>query len=816
MRSREKCREDGYVLILILLLLTLVSAGAVGVSYMVTTDMRVGGNDLHSMQAYYGAEAGMEKMIADLSQLYVHRMAPSVEEIQGLSTETPDLDNISYSRYEVNVENTGGVPNAVVRNISAGPNEGLVASIIPMELDVTSQGPAATEVRMQRDIEVALIPVFQFGIFSDSNLSYYPGPGFDFGGRVHSNGNLFLSTKSSLTFHAKVSAAGEVIRAEMANGVSTIAAGRDEPVYIPTAPGGCDDSRPACRNLEVPEGSKVGGPNSSDNPDWAEISTTTYHGMVVNGKTGAKALELPFVDEGLRSIEIIKRPDPVAAASAADDSRLYSQAQVLVLLNDTSEELPSAGVRLSNVEPYKTESGYGATNTAFAEGKASIDSDMVRPTGVASDEEYPLIDGYVLVLANYGAGGFSDVTAEWLNLGIASENPDAILKFQTVKDKNGDGAPDYSYNSTTRTTSTRWMPINLYDAREGEVRDRSLGDDNDSCAIGGIFNVVDLDVENLRRWLSGEIGSTGALVENITQNGYILYFSDQRGTLTGPDGRKGSYGFEDVVNEGDPNGVPDGTLGESEDLNENGMLDNWGIVNLADGFVAAAQGGQTSSDSPLTRIPGRTVARKNRVTGPRHALRLRNGLSGSLPSNAKGGGFTVASENPVYVMGDYNASGGFGDYVPASIIADSVTLLSNNWSDWGSFADATYVGGGTSRTATTTWYRMAVAAGKVQSFENPAWSGSDEYGLDGGTHNFLRYLENWGGKTLHYRGSLVSLFYSEYSNGIYKCCSTVYSPPARDYAFETDYLTPANLPPGTPRFRDIANLGFQQILTPDE
>jgi len=668
---------------------------------------------------------------------------------------------------------------------------------------------------MRRDIEVALIPVFQFGIFSDSDLSYFPGPGFDFGGRVHTNGDLFLSTKSSLTFHAKLSAAGEVIRAEMANGIETGSAGRGGPVYIPTAAGGCDGSRPGCRNLALNEGSKVAGPESTDNDNWTFISTSTYHGMVVNGKTGARPLVLPFVDEGLRSIEIIKRPTAGESGTLLTDSRLYNQAQILVLLNDNASDAPSGAIRLANVEPYRS---LLAGLTSFAEGDRTVDNQMVRPQGVAVGERWPLIDGYLSVLVQQSGGGASaDVTSEWLSLGIAREDPDAILKFQTLKDVNGDRTPDYTYTESTRENPVRWMPLNLYDAREGELRDTSRGANNDSCAIGGVFNVVELDVANLSRWLSGSIGDSGGLVDSSTQNGYVLYFSDQRGTAAGPDGELGSYGFEDNINGGDAQGLPNGTLDPAEDVNESGTLDNWGIETLGDGFLSAAQGSLTSSDAPNTRIAGRTVARKNRVSGPRHALKLVNGQSGNLPSTGAGGGFTVASENPVYVTGDYNAAGSFDtEYVPAAIIADSVTLLSNAWSDWASFDDATYVGSGTNRTASTTWYRMAVAAGKTRNFPNPDWTSSDEYGLDGGTHNFLRYLERWDGQTLHYKGSLVSLFYSEYSSGIYKCCSTVYTAPSRDYTFESDFLTPSKLPPGTPRFRDIVNLGFQQIFAPDE
>ncbi|MCH7804969.1 MAG: hypothetical protein IH937_12930, partial [Acidobacteria bacterium] len=209
-----------------------------------------------------------------------------------------------------------------------------------------------------------------------------------------------------------------------------------------------------------------------------------------------------------------------------------------------------------------------------------------------------------------------------------------------------------------------------------------------------------------------------------------------------------------------------------------------------------------------------TIGRKNRVSGPRHGLKLVNGALGNVPTKPDGtGGFTVAGENIVYVVGNYNANdAGFGDpHAATSVVADTVSFLSKVWEDWRSFANPISPA---NRVANTSYYRVAVAGGKNINWPNPAWGDEDD-GLDGGTHNFLRYLEHWGGQTFNYRGSLVSLYYSEYATGLYKCCNTVYSPPTRAYAFDTDFLELAKLPPGTPRFRDVVNLGFRQILTPD-
>jgi hypothetical protein len=112
---------------------------------------------------------------------------------------------------------------------------------------------------------------------------------------------------------------------------------------------------------------------------------------------------------------------------------------------------------------------------------------------------------------------------------------------------------------------------------------------------------------------------------------------------------------------------------------------------------------------------------------------------------------------------------------------------------------------------------MAVAAGKTLSFTKPTWNGAaNDFGTDGGVHNFLRYLEDWNGQTLNYRGSIVSLYTSRQAIGTYKCCTIVYTPPVRAYNFDTNFLTPSLLPPGTPMFRDVNTLTFRQILRPTQ
>jgi Tfp pilus assembly protein PilX len=549
------------------------------------------------------------------------------------------------------------------------------------------------------------------------------------------------------------------------------------------------------------------------------------------------------------------------------------------------------------------------------------------PTASTLTNTWNLIDGYLRVEYRDVNGNYHPVTAEWLQLGFARGplppvaagsnpiNPNAILIFQYPADRNGNGGwpdqtgagptgcvktggvwncvkakpPEVTLDQTTlypwygdskaavqSVSMNNWYPINFYDPREGEPRDTQQS--NNSCTPNGIMNAVEIDVGNLKRWLSGATGVSGTLVDYISQNGYILYFSDRRGMLPNPWGtqvdaagtKTGDSGLEDDINSasaaGNPSGsldpIPVGKTVSPEDVNLNSHLDNFGAGNIGLGFGYGVDNGTGSAyniansvnrqiinaaPAPDTylianRLPACIIGQKNWVSGARHVLKLVDGTLGNLPlrpDNSKGG-FTVGSENPVYIYGDYNTNAADliwntppgADAVgmaAAGIVADAVTVLSNAWIDQNSFYNVwptnPYTGVNSvgfnvpapARTAATTHYRVAVASGKNMNFPFPAWENNNDYGFgtDGGVHNFIRFVEDWSGSTLNYEGSLVSLYYATYGTGVFKCCNySVYVPPARNYIFDPDFTIPSQLPPGTPMFRDIDNLSYRQSFTP--
>jgi hypothetical protein len=140
---------------------------------------------------------------------------------------------------------------------------------------------------------------------------------------------------------------------------------------------------------------------------------------------------------------------------------------------------------------------------------------------------------------------------------------------------------------------------------------------------------------------------------------------------------------------------------------------------------------------------------------------------------------TVVSEDPVYVMGDYNTV----DKKGAAVISDAVNLLSNAWDD--------SKGPGSLPSASDTTYNMAMITGNVRTPD-----GGGNY--SGGFENLPRFHESWSGVTATIRGAFANLYESLIGTSPWQYGGDVYRAPLRDWRYDPDLLDPANLPPFTP------------------
>ena len=303
--------QRGVALVAVLLILFMTSAILAGFLFTASTDVQLRAVDRSRTRALYAAHGAIEKLTADLGDLFATDFAPNRDDLQDLEAAAPVMegmaftadDGLGYNIVPANGFNGAGAPIAASGVVESGPYEGFVGLITPYWLWVTSHGSDGAEARLRRRLQTVSIPCSSSACYSETDLSFFAGPDFNFGGRVHTNGNLFLASGSTLQLTDKVTAFREVIRTHLSNGWLTTNGynGRVRPI---TTPG-------SFRDLEREEGSLQGTLGSDPNePTWTDRSVSTYHGNIRNGRTGAKQLTAAAHHRG----QPADRVDPAAGA----------------------------------------------------------------------------------------------------------------------------------------------------------------------------------------------------------------------------------------------------------------------------------------------------------------------------------------------------------------------------------------------------------------------------------------------------------------------------------------------------------------------
>lgn len=417
------------------------------------------------------------------------------------------------------------------------------------------------------------------------------------------------------------------------------------------------------------------------------------------------------------------------------------------------------------------------------------------------------------------------------------------------------------------------VPINIYNVREGRLSTTSTSPTADANQVyeRGITNVIEINMKNLARWVDGVydtnlLAGTPAVSANIMNpDGYVVYVSDRRGdrvkslVVPNPGTNPVTYqtitssnGMADNVDIYGPNGLLDG----GEDVQNTGAALGSSLTKdtaeLPDPAVLASTSNATDFTSRRNRAI--TVAAwSNPNDYFRRAVRLFNAETLQTIGAPRANlttilGVTISSENMVYTWGNYNTVGinvapaagtsSLNDFtkashympdatdrqVPASIVADAWFPLSKTWSDSLSsiYPDtlssrpADRVFSGTIAVTDETSVRTGIIAGNnlgaLAGLPDGGNNGSpSESRLNGGMHNFPRFLEDWNGR-FNFVGALIPLYRSTQALGPYNNNSTIYDAPVRNWAFDVTFTNPARLPPGTPQFQHVEPTGFRQIL----
>ena len=200
----------------------------------------------------------------------------------------------------------------------------------------------------------------------------------------------------------------------------------------------------------------------------------------------------------------------------------------------------------------------------------------------------------------------------------------------------------------------------------------------------------------------------------------------------------------------------------------------------------------------LGRQPKTIYIQDKRTPSPvaMSAVRLVNGLQ--LPA----GGLTIATPNPLYVKGSYNAPtmvvkvNGKSTTVAdpskrygACLVSDALTFLSNSWKD--------------NQSANSLSSRTVSAAATLNAAVITGIVPSDGVYYSGGVEGTIRFLEYWGTRTMTWSGSVVVLYYSKEATAPWGASSDVYELPTRSWSWDSTFADPTKLPPGAPEIRTV-------------
>jgi hypothetical protein len=374
--NRKKHREKGAALAMAIIVVAILAVVALTALTFSSTEVRIAGSDLQRTQTFYATEAAMEKMTNDFSNLFRRKMNPTRSDLDIIEDAPPPaLATEGFTFAQTLEEDTDrlnelraiqGLPSNVYPrvNISDGPYAGLYSSVIPYKMtSIGSRTATRTEVKLEREFNNYLVPLFQFGMFSNEDIEIHPGPLMTFNGRIHTNGNLYALRNTK--FLNRITVAGEFVRDATRGGEPNDTVGNQN-VWLEV--NGINVQSQLGSGSVKSGGGTVGGPNfNNSNPGqrgyypgspngvannlWESESVrppangtpNRFGGQVLTNTTGATSLKLPLELAGNSAAELIKRALP-SDGEILSTSRYHNKSQIRILLDGQDDGSGAANV----------------------------------------------------------------------------------------------------------------------------------------------------------------------------------------------------------------------------------------------------------------------------------------------------------------------------------------------------------------------------------------------------------------------------------------------------------------------------------------
>ncbi|MEZ5345847.1 MAG: hypothetical protein R2681_09870 [Pyrinomonadaceae bacterium] len=190
--ARNNTSERGAALVVALMILVLLMGFVALAISKTSTETIITNNDISESQTYAASEAALENTTRDFVDLFETKLVPSDQDVDQVKL------NVPYGFADYTFLNDIKKTNASRSIIMTGGNYGGLTAIRDSWEIRTFATNSATDVKVEvkRRFYSDRIPIFQFGAFYEDDLELNRPPLFTFGGRIHSNGNMFITASA--------------------------------------------------------------------------------------------------------------------------------------------------------------------------------------------------------------------------------------------------------------------------------------------------------------------------------------------------------------------------------------------------------------------------------------------------------------------------------------------------------------------------------------------------------------------------------------------------------------------------------------------
>jgi hypothetical protein len=602
-----------------------------------------------------------------------------------------------------------------------------------------------------------------FGVFGNLDLEFHAGPAMNVQGPVHCNENIYVVGGSTLSFYAPVTSVKRIFRKFKDNGSTS-----SHTAAVKFAPK-ADPTSGELLAMSTSQDSRMSG--------FKEFADSRWHGFVQDMTFDVKQFQPPgmlaYVEDDYTTTSVNETRNFAYA---------YVEPQLATGTTDDAANYVFAGHKGDEVENLKVSAVAGMIIRIKARPSGVSETDWWTKIGKPDNDDPDFEPGFELL--TYALG-----------------DPTRPANRSNLPQRGGDGRPietvipiDAAHMSATLRNKL-FAAVRLVQYRE----DTSSGTDGNRDLLFTEFKVeAGSDAADAG-------AATPALVAGNRKKWYGIcdrrqgYVYPNGASTTTNNGFRGAHhvlhidlgAFNTFLNapasEWDSVATP-GTRLYNAGIKWSGAL--YVQLPLAPITDAAVSARKTTDKIRPAVAP--TVSAVGYAVVLRNATRLPG-----YGSERDDDGFVFGCNGSVYVLGHYNADGNMStgsstdpdpgtDEVPSIIVADAVTILSQNYAAIDSSAESIYFreSAKPKKSAASTEFSSAVFAGVVPTRLTTSGTGTNGQRM-GGVHNFIRFLEDWGGDTFRYRGSIGLLYESEIAIRPYyeNHHSYWYAPPTRDVGY---------------------------------